>query len=71
MSNIQKMITSKNKSKQLFASTVSNFRNLQGFYSRLYRDINEMNKENFLDLCKAIVKQKFQSSLDVIYWLEC
>ena len=71
MNNIQKLINSKNKSKQLFASTIVDFSNSQGFYSRLCRDINEMDKESFIELGKAIIKQKFNTSLDVIFWLEC
>ena len=71
MSNIQKLLNSKNKSKQIFASTIQDFSNSQGFYSRLYRDINEMCKENFAELGKVISKQKFESTLDVIFWLEC
>lgn len=71
MSNIQKLINSKNKSKQLFASTIVDFSNSQGFYNRLCRDINEMNNESFIELGKAIIKQNFKSSLDVIFWLEC
>ncbi len=71
MSNIEKLYKSKNRSKQLFASAIIDFRYSQGFYSRLYRDINEMCNESFSELSKAIEKQNFQSTLDVIFWLEC
>lgn len=71
MSNIEKLYKSKNKSKQLFASTILGFKNSQGFYSRLYREINGMCKESFAEFGKGLAKQNFQSSLDVIFWLEC
>ena len=71
MSNIEKLYKSKNRSKQIFASTILVFRNSQGFYGRLCRDINEMCNESFTELSKTIEKQNFQSTLDVIFWLEC
>lgn len=71
MSNIQKLLNSKNKSKQIFASTIQDFSHSQGFYGRLCRDINEMCKESFAELGKVLTKQKFESALDVIFWLEC
>lgn len=71
MSNIQKLLNSKNKSQKLFATAIIDFKNSQGYYSRLYRDINDMKKEDFSIFRKSLLNQKFNDVLDVVYWLEC
>ena len=43
MSNIEKLSRG-NKNEQLFANTILTFMNSQGFYSRLYRDINSLDE---------------------------
>ena len=46
MSNIQKLSNGTNNEK-LFASTILTFMNSQGFYSRLYRDINSLDDDGY------------------------
>ena len=71
MSNISKLLNSKNKSLRVFADTITTFAQSQGFYGRLCRDIDEMEKDEF-DMLKADIKeQKFSKTLDVVFWLEC
>ncbi len=69
MSNIERLIQNEGN-QRLFANTILDFKNSQGFYSRLYRDINEMPEETFQELCRVLNAQKFECSLDVVLWLE-
>lgn len=71
MSNIQKLATTGNKNHRLFAATVVDLMNSQGFYSRLYRAVNEMDEESYDSLYNALENQHFNDTLDVIFWLEC
>lgn len=43
----------------------------QGFYSRLYRDLLQLDKEDIQTLDEEIKKHKFTDTLDLILWLEC
>lgn len=46
----------------------------QGFYSRLYRDLLELEEndiESLQALKEEIEKQHFTDTLDFVYWLEC
>ena len=43
----------------------------QGFYSRLYRDLLQLDKEDIQTLDEEIKKNKFTDTLDLILWLEC
>ncbi len=45
MSNIQRLAAEGNKSHRLFASTIVDLMNSQGFYGRLYRAVNEMTED--------------------------
>ena len=71
MSNLEKLYKSKDKNKQIFASAILDLRTSQGFYSRLCRDIEQMDTEDFASLEQLLEKQNFQSTLDVVLWLEC
>ena len=71
MSNINKLLNSKNKNQRIFASAILDLKNSQGFYSRLLRDINLMEQETFSLFRKNLLKQNFNNSLDVVLWLEC
>ena len=71
MSNINKLLNSKNKNQRIFASAILDLKNSQGFYSRLFRDINLMEQETFSLFRKNLLKQNFNNSLDVVLWLEC
>lgn len=71
MSNIQKLAATGNKSHKLFAATIVDLMNSQGFYSRLYRAVNEMDEDSYTALYKQLESQNFNDSLDVIFWLEC
>ena len=38
----------------------------QGFYSRLLRNIKNLNAEDFREFCRVMEEQNFQDNLDVI-----
>lgn len=71
MSNIQRLAATGNKNHRLFAATIVDLMNSQGFYSRLYRTINEMDENNYATLYSELENQHFNDTLDVIFWLEC
>lgn len=57
-----------------FKDFVGSLSHSQGFYSRLYRDLLEMENndvESLEKLRKTIDEQHFTDTLDFIYWLEC
>ena len=70
MSNIQ-ILSNGNNNQKLFADTILTFMNSQGFYSRLYRTINELDEDGFDELSNTLEKQNFKDTLDVVFWLEC
>lgn len=41
-----------------------------GLYGRLYRDIME-TKESQEEFKKIVEQQKFETTLDFVYWFEC
>jgi hypothetical protein len=53
--------------------TVETFRYSQGFYSRIARDLNEMSEEERKQVKEEYnnLDEKFNSVLDVVYFLEC
>lgn len=71
MSNIQRLAADGNKNHRLFAATIVDLMNSQGFYVRLYRAVNEMNEEEYSTLFTQLEQQHFNDSVDVILWLEC
>ena len=71
MSNINKLLNSKNKNLNIFASAITSFANSQGFYSRLCADIDEMDADSFENLKNIVKKQNFRDTLQVVLWLEC
>ncbi len=71
MTNIQKLAAEGNKNHRIFAATVVDLMNLQGFYCRLYRSINELDNDRYEPFFELIGEQNFKDSLDVVLWLEC
>ncbi len=71
MSNIQRLAAEGNKSHKLFAATIVDLMNSQGFYGRLYRAVNEMNEDEYSALYEQLAVQNFNDSVDVVLWLEC
>lgn len=71
MSNIQKLAANGNKNHRLFAAAIVDLMNSQGFYSRLYRAVNEMDDDGYSALFTELEKQHFNDTLDVVLWLEC
>ena len=55
----------------IFAATVVDLMNSQGFYGRLYRSINELDDDRYEQFFELIGEQNFKDSLDVVLWLEC
>lgn len=57
-----------------FKDFVASLSHSQGFYSRLYRDLLELENndtESLEKLKRTIEEQHFTDTLDFIYWLEC
>ena len=71
MSNIQKLAANGNKNHRLFAATIVDLMNSQGFYGRLYRAVNEMDDTDYKALYNQLANQHFNDTLDVVLWLEC
>ena len=68
--NINKLLQSDNFSVHLFAETVNNLKNSQGYYSRLYENINNLNEYDLENFVTELTMQNFNDTLDVIMWLE-
>lgn len=60
MSNIQKLAANGNKNHRLFAAAIVDLMNSQGFYSRLYRAVNEMDDDGLFRFIHRIGKTAFQ-----------
>ncbi len=43
----------------------------QGFYGRLFRELQEMSDEDIAILDEEMKRQNFKDKLDIILWLEC
>lgn len=71
MSNVNKLLNSKNKSLRVFADAITMLAQSQGMYGRLCRDIDEMEQESFDTLKTELKKQNFTDSVSVVLWLEC
>lgn len=70
LSNINKLYASNNKNHRLFAALVTDMRHSNGYYGRLYNDVNDMSPDTFRLLQDAIAEQQFNDTLDVVLWLE-
>lgn len=70
MSNIQRLAATGEKSHRLFASTIVDLMNSQGFYGRLYRAVNELREDGYEILYNQLAQQNFKDSVDVVLWLE-
>ena len=70
MNNIQKLANAENQNQRLFAETVNTLKNAQGFYSRLYRAVNELDEDGYDHLADVLAEQHFCDSVDVVLWLE-
>ena len=57
-----------------FKEFVASLSHSQGFYSRLYNNLLEMEEndiESLEKLKKTIEEQHFTDTLDFVFWLEC
>ncbi len=70
MSNIQRLAENGNKNHRLFASTIIELMNSQGFYGRLYRTVNSLSEDGYETLYEQLEQQTFNDSVDVVLWLE-
>ena len=57
MTNIQKLAAEGNKNHRIFAATVVDLMNSQGFYGRLYRSINELDDDSYEQFFELIGEQ--------------
>lgn len=71
MTNMQTLINSENESEKIFGTTIDGLKSCQGFYTRLYNNIDTFDSFDFKKLRKEIVKQNFKDSVDVVLYLEC
>lgn len=70
MTNILRLLRG-TENEKLFAKTIINLKNSQGFYCRLYNCVQEMDGEQFAILRDELAQQNFTDELDVVLWLEC
>lgn len=70
MSNLQ-ILQNGTKNEQLFANTITSFAKSQGFCYRLCNNVNDLDCWGLDDLKEELEKQNFESTLDVVLWLEC
>lgn len=71
MNNIQRLAAEGNKHHRIFAATIADLMQSQGFYGRLYRSVNEMDEQNYSLLYDLLKRKNFKDPLDVVFWLEC
>lgn len=68
--NIEKLINSTNKNCKIFGETIDNLRSSQGFYGRMFRNINSLSDDEFAELYNIIEQQDFNDQVDVVLYLE-
>lgn len=71
MNNVQRLAKEGNKNHRLFAATIIDLMNSQGFYGRLYRAINGLSETAYSELFEELKQQQFNDTLDVVFYLEC
>ena len=67
MNNIQKLVMKGNLNHRL---SVANLKDSQGFYSRLFASVNELDEDGYNRLYALLDGQDFHDTLDVVLWLE-
>ena len=70
MNNIQKLVMKGNLNHRLFGATVADLKDSQGFYSRLFASVNELDEDGYNRLYALLSEQDFHDTLDVVLWLE-
>lgn len=70
MTNIQKLVMKGNRNHRLFGATVADLKDSQGFYTRLFIAVNELDKDGYENLYATLENQDFHDSVDVVLWLE-
>ena len=70
MNNIQRLVMKGNLNHRLFGATVANLKDSQGFYSRLFASVNELDEDGYNRLYALLDVQDFHDTLDVVLWLE-
>lgn len=70
MNNIQRLAKDGNRNHRIFAATVVDLMHSQGFYSRLFEAVNEMDDDGYDLLFSQLDAQSFRDTIDVILWLE-
>ena len=70
MNNIQRLAAEGGTNHRIFALTIITLMNSQGLYGRIYRNINEMDDEDYQKVFELIAEQNFHDTLDVVLWLE-
>ena len=70
LTNIQKLAQDGGKNHRIFVATVKDLMHSQGFYSNIFRTVNEMDEEQYNRFFSLLNEQNFNDTLDVIFWLE-
>ena len=68
--NIEKLVMKGNLNHRLFGATGANLKDSQGFYSRLFASVNELDEDGYNRLYALLDVQDFHDTLDVVLWLE-
>lgn len=71
MSNIQRLVMEGNRNHRLFGATIVDLKNSQGFYTRLFNAVNDLDEDGYIQLYEQLERQDFHDTVDVVLWLEC
>ncbi len=71
MSNIQRLVTEGNRNHRLFGAAIADLKNSQGFYTRLFDAVNDLDEDGYIRLYEQLERQDFHDTVDVVLWLEC
>ena len=51
--------------------TIKSLASSQGLYSRLYRDLMELDEEKYNEVMTELESQNFKDGVDLIMYIEC
>ena len=51
--------------------TIKSLASSQGLYSRLYRDLMELDEEKYNEVMTELESQNFKDGIDLIMYIEC
>lgn len=51
--------------------TIKSLASSQGLYSRLYRNLMELDEEKYNEVMTELESQNFQNAVDLVMYIEC